>query len=398
MDARVVIVGAGLAGLRVAERLRRAGHTGALTLVGQERHRPYDRPPLSKGFLAGADPTWLRAGDRWDALDLDLRLGVRAHELDLAAGSVTVGADRIPFDRLVIATGVRARVVPAWSLPRVHTLRTLDDAREFRCALSAARRLVVIGAGVLGSEVAAAARRLGLHVDLVDPAPTPLVTALPAALGEVIAGLHRRHGVHLHLGRGVSSIGPDAVELDDGSRLNADVVLVAIGAVPNTEWLEGSGLAVDDGVLTDDTGTASDPRVLALGDVARRAETRRAEHWDNAASTAALVAANVLAEPEARSAARDVPYFWTDQFEVKFQLLGAVGPADVVTVVDGSPDSGRFLALHQDAQGALVGVCAAGDPAAFNRCRRALSEGWSTEDLLAAAPWALSGSAAAPRP
>jgi len=396
----VVVVGAGLAGLRTVERLRRLRYAGKITLVGAEQQLPYDRPPLSKHVLVAAEepqaPVYLRPPARLDALDVDLRLGTRAGGLDLARREVLVDdGPSLSWDRLVLATGVRPRTVPAWApLPGVTTLRTFEDCLGLRSALARTRRLVVVGGGVLGCEAAASARSLGLEVDLVEPLEQPMVRALGADLGSFLADRHRAHGVRLHLGTSVRSITDDQgrmrVELSDGAALDADHVLVAIGSLPNTEWLEGSGLTLDDGVVCDATGATTAEGVYAVGDVARmprgRFGTGRLEHWTSAVDTAHHVAANLLAPTSDRAPFADVPYFWTDQNGLKLQVYGLPSPDDQLHVVDGALDDDSFLALHTRGD-VVTGVSAVGRPAALARSRGLLEKATTLREARAAAPW-----------
>jgi NADPH-dependent 2,4-dienoyl-CoA reductase/sulfur reductase-like enzyme len=362
---RIVVVGASAAGLSTAEALRRGGFEGSVTLVGDEPHLPYDRPPLSKQVLLGTwepERTAFRDGPTYQRLGLDLRLGVTATGLDLAGRTVEVSdGDPLPFDRLVIATGVRpGRLADGHQLTGVHVLRTLDDTLALRADLARASSVVVVGAGFLGSESAAAARTLGLDVTLVDLAPTPLARQFGAELGGWVGDLHRDHGVHVRTGVGVAGLlGDDrvtGVELADGSVLDADVVLVAIGSAPATDWLAGTGIPLDDGVLCDST-CQSVPGVYAAGDVARWYNRRfgrlmRVEHRMNATEQAMAVARNLLDEPTPFA---PVPYCWTDQFDARIQAYGIFPPGTEMSVVQGDPAQRKFVArYHSD--GDLVGV------------------------------------------
>ena len=257
---RIVIVGASLAGLRAAETLRDRGFDGTLTLVGDEPHRPYDRPPLSKQVLQGTwepEQTFFRRKDGYDALGLDMRLGVRATSADLGAKRVTLSDGTFTdYDRLIIATGARVRTLPGIApRPGLLTLRNLDDALVLREALARATRVAVVGAGFIGLEVAASCRARGVEVVAVESLPIPLEPILGPTLGEMIAAMHRDHGVDLRTGVTVADVhGESRVEglaLSDGSRVDADVVVVGIGVVPNTDWLEGSGLQLDNGIVCD---------------------------------------------------------------------------------------------------------------------------------------------------
>lgn len=373
---RIVVAGTGLAGLRTAERLRRLGHEGPVTLVGAEEHLPYDRPPLAKAVLGSADAPRppLRTED-YGPLDLDLRRGVAATGVDTANRRLLVGEDTIPYDHLVIATGVRPRVPGLFaSWAGVHVLRSWEHCVGLRSELAAARTLVVVGAGVLGCEVAATARGLGLDVTLVERLDQPLLPLGPV-LGEHLAAMHRAAGVRLLCATEVVGLKGDGrvsgVELGDGSVLAADVVVVAVGSAPNTEWLDGSGVAVADGVLCDRTGATSAPGVWAAGDVARlphpwAAGTVRFEHWTSAVDTANLVAANILAGDPAELAA--VPYFWTDQYGRRVQCLGLPLPTDEFAVVAGSVAEGRFVA-HFRRDGIVTGAAAIGMPGPLAKCR-----------------------------
>ena len=393
---RIVIVGAGLAGLRAAETLRGRGFDGGVVLVGDEPHRPYDRPPLSKSLLCGdtpALPKSLRDGATYDLLRLDMRLGRRAVRLDDAVHVVQLDDGcEVGYDALVIATGARARRLPLGTgLARVHVLRTIDDCIALRGAFSGARHVTVVGAGFIGCEVAASARRLGLEVTLVEALPTPLARVLGVDLGTAIGQLHRRNGVDVRSGVGVTSIEGAAraerVVLDDGTVLATDVVVVGVGAEPVTDWLSGSGVAVEGGVLCDQYCESTVAGVYAAGDVVRwwhptYQQYVRFEHWTNATEMGVRVAHNLLARRLDRQPFAPVPYFWSDQYSTKVQCLGLPEPADDVRVVAGSLDDDRFLALC-GREGRLSAVVGFGMPAQVMRLRPLLATGSSFEAALA---------------
>ncbi len=358
---RITIVGASLAGLTTAQALRSQGFDGHLTLIGDEEHEPYDRPPLSKQVLAGtrgAADLALAPGPKLADLGLDLRLGRRATELDLEHREVgLLGGERVGFDAVVVATGATPRELPGTpELDGIHLLRTLDDALAIRADLERHPRVVVVGAGFIGAEVASSARGLGLDVTVVEVLPVPLSHALGPAMGEVCAQLHRDNGVDLRCGVAVAGFeGTERVEavvLSDGSRVEADLVVIGVGVRPATDWLVGSGLDLADGVVCDPTLQAvGAPLVYAAGDVARWDHARygeqlRIEHWTNAADQGRAVARNLLADPGAATPFAPVPYVWSDQYKVKIQALGRCRADDVVEVVLGSVDEHRFVALY----------------------------------------------------
>jgi NADPH-dependent 2,4-dienoyl-CoA reductase/sulfur reductase-like enzyme len=401
--AGIVVVGASLAGLRAAEELRRLGYDGRLTLVGDEPHAPYDRPPLSKEVLAG---TWehdkiiltVQAPGGIDGLDVDWRLGVRATGLDPAARTVTL-ADGLAlgYDGLVIATGATPRMLPGGDFAGIHTLRTLDDCLAIREALDAnPRRVVVVGAGFIGSEVAATCRGRGLDVTVVEALPVPLERAVGLEIGALTAEIHREQGVDVRLGVGVDRFeGDDRVErvhLADGTHVDADVVVVGVGVRPMTDWLEGSGLALEDGVVCDATGLAA-PGIVAAGDVARWPSTRfgrsvRVEHWDNAIAMGDHAAARLLAELGDRGAADPppvydpVPWFWSDQYDRKIQLAGLAAGADEMQVIDGSLAERRFAAIYRGGD-RIVGVLAMNRPRLVVTYRPLIERGATWAEALA---------------
>lgn len=413
---RIVIVGASLAGLRAAEELRGQGFGGTITLVGAEPHRPYDRPPLSKHVLAGKQPPEATelgvALGTVDELDLTWRLGESATGLELApsgrGGDVLLGGgERLPFDGLVICTGATPRHLPGTDhLDGVHSLRTLDDCAAIRAALEAGpKRVVVVGAGFIGAEVAATARGLGLEVTLVEALPVPLERGVGPVLGQVVADLHRDHGVDVHLGVGVvrmtAADGSDRVAqvtLTDGSELDVDLVVVGVGVTPNTEWLEGSGVPLDNGVLCDET-CLSVPGVVAAGDVARWpnprfGETMRIEHWDNAVEMGAHAARTLLADAAGTAGEpyAPIPWFWSDQYDKKIQLAGRASAEDDVAVVAGSVEERKFVAFFGRG-GRLVGVLGMSMPAKVMRCRALVDSGATWDEALAAAAPAPEGGA-----
>ncbi len=395
---RVVVVGASLAGLRAAEELRSQGHEGTITIVGDEPHRPYDRPPLSKQVLAGSKPPetteLVAARGPVDDLDLDWRLGQSATGLDVGGRSVLLGGgERLPFDGLVIATGASPKQMPGTDhLQGVHTLRTLDDCAAIRAALLAApRRVAVVGAGFIGAEVAATCRGMGIEVSLIEALPVPLERGLGAAMGEVVADVHRDHGVDVRVGVGVVRIeGAERVErvrLTDGTVLDVDVVVVGIGVTPNTGWLAGSGLTIDNGVVCDATCRAA-PEIVAAGDVARWpnqrfGEVMRVEHWDNAIAMGTHAAGTLLAGPMATAYA-PVPWFWSDQYDRKIQLAGRASSDDEVQVVSGSVEERRFVAFYGRG-GRLVGVLGMNQPAKVMRWRGLVEEGAAWDAAVATA-------------
>lgn len=362
----VLVVGASAAGLATAEALRRKGYTGGLTLLGDEAHPPYDRPPLSKQVLAGTwepDRAHLRGRDALDALGATFVLGDPAVSLDVATRGVRTAAGRVlRADAVVVATGVRPRTLPDQDgLGGVHVLRTLGDAAALRADLRTAARLVVVGDGVLGAEVAATARGLGLDVTLAGPQPAPLAAQLGPFASGLLADLHERHGVALRLGAAVLGLvardGRVAgVRLETGDVLPADVVVVALGAVPNTDWLPADDLTIDNGVVCD-AGCRAAAGIYAVGDVARWRHDGlgvllRLENRTNATEQAAVVADNILGADRTYA---PVPYFWTDQFDAKLQVHGVVAGDAEVSVVDGDVASRRFVALYRRA-GEPVGL------------------------------------------
>ena len=392
---RIAIVGASLAGLRAAESLRRLGYDGELVLVGAEKHLPYDRPPLSKEILQGrwdVDRIGLRRQPYQD-LALDLRLGVRATGLDLAARALVLGdGARERFDALVLATGSSARKLRGQpELPGLHLLRTLDDALAIRTALDARPRVVVVGAGFIGAEVAASCRARGLPVTLVEPLPAPLVRGLGQAMGELCAAIHRDHGVDVRCGVGVSGFqGHQRVErvtLSDHSSVEADLVVVGIGAAPETGWLEDSGLRLDDGVVCDAWCSAA-PGVFAAGDVARWhnplfGEDMRVEHWSNAVEQGSYVAERLAGTDLGAEPFAPVPFFWSDQYDVKIQFAGRMRPDDELRVVAGSLAERKFTALYGRA-GRLTAVLAFSRPRDLAKYRRLIAAGTQFESALAA--------------
>ncbi|HVN37079.1 MAG TPA: FAD-dependent oxidoreductase [Myxococcota bacterium] len=393
----IVVVGASLAGIRCAEALRRQGYGGRLVLVGDEPHRPYDRPPLSKEVLRGErapEQLALVKPEAFDALRLDLRLGVRAESLDLTSRAVRLaGGESIRFDGLVIATGARARALPgAPPLRGIHVLRTLDDALAIRAELEARPRVAVVGAGFIGAEVAASCRARGLDVTLIEALPHPMARVLNREVGLLCAAAHRDAGVDVRLGVGVAALEGGArverVRLQDGSAVAADVVVVGIGALPETRWLETSGLELHDGVVCDATLCVA-PAVVAAGDVARwlhpgYGEHIRLEHWTNAVEQADAAATRLLARPEHAVPYAPVPFVWSDQYDLKIQATGLIRPDDEMFVGHGTLAERRFVAYF-GRKGRLTGALAVNRVRQLMATRRMLREGVSFEDAIASA-------------
>ncbi|MYB24035.1 MAG: oxidoreductase [Acidimicrobiia bacterium] len=391
----VIVVGASLAGMRAAESLRREGFDGAITVVGDETDAPYDRPPLSKQVLAGEWATErIALYDAASLADLRLtwRLGARAVSFEAASRTVTLAdGERLAADGVVIATGARPRTLRgAEGLAGVYTLRTLADSLAVRAEFDAGpQRVVVVGAGFIGAEVAATARGRGLDVTMVEMAETPLERVLGAEMGRVCAEVHADHGVDLRTGVGVESITgagrAEQVVLSDGARLEADVVVVGVGVVPNTDWLASSGLEIDDGVVCDETCLAA-PGVVAAGDVARWpnrlfGESMRVEHWDNAVEQGMAAARRLLAAGGATEPFAPVPWFWSDQYDRKIQLAGRSGPDDEVVVVTGSLEERRFAAIYGRA-GRIVAVLGFNRPRHVMQYRRLIASGATWDEAL----------------
>lgn len=394
MDS-IVVVGASLAGLRAAETVRREGFTGRLVLVGAEPHLPYDRPPLSKELLAGDwehDQIVLRRTP-YENLELELRLGTPATALDLDRRTVTVGGVDLGFDGLVIATGASPRTLPAQpDLDGVFTLRTIDDCHRLRKRLDEGPRVCVIGAGFIGAEVAATCRKRGLEVTVLEALPVPMMRGVGPVLGEVLAALHRDQGVDLRCDVGVEGFAGDGrverVLLAGGETVECDVLLVAIGVAPETGWLEGAGLMLENGVVCDETLLAA-PGVVAAGDVARwpnpcfDGEVMRIEHWTNAAEQGVYAGERLLryARGEPAEPFAPVPFVWSDQYDVKIQCAGRFGGDDRMEIVSGSVESRRFVAIFERA-GRISGVLGFSEPRRVMQYRRMVSERASFDAAL----------------
>ena len=392
--SRLVTVGASLAGLRAAQAARKAGFDGALVMVGEERHLPYTRPPLSKELLAG-EHSVDRVGLPCDTLDAEWRLGVPAASLDRGRRRVVLAdGEEVAYDRLILATGSRPRLWPGAGadLDGVHVLRNLEDALALRAAFDRGPRVAIVGAGFIGCEVAQTARKEGLDVTLIDIADTPMLP-LGAELGGWCADLHRSHGVGLRLGSGVAALVGDgrveAVELAGGERIEADVVLVGLGALPNTEWLAGSGLRADPGLECDATLTAAgDPDILGAGDIVSwphplaDGEAVRIEHWTVAAEQGQLAGRNALVAPDERKPYDAPSYFWSDQYDAKIQSLGLPGRASRLEVLESTPDGSRMV-YGGERDGRLVGIVAINAARRLGSYRLALADPPPFEELRA---------------
>lgn len=395
---RVVVVGASLAGLSALEALRAAGYEGELVAVGAEASLPYDRPPLSKQVLQGVwapEQANLRDAAHYDPLEIDWRLGRRAAALDLDRRAVELDdGEPLAFDGLVIATGASPRTLPDTPpLDGVFVLRTLEDCLALRKDLEGGPRVCVVGGGFIGAEVAASCRTRGLEVTVLEALPAPLARAFPAEMGAACAALHRDHGVDLRTSVGVEGLEGSArverVRLAGGGSVPADVVVVGVGVVPATDWLESSGLELRNGVVCDETCATAAPGVVAAGDIARWpnplfGEEMRIEHWSNAVEQGAAAAKRLLTSDEAAEPFAPVPYFWSDQYDTKIQFLGRSAPDDEVAVVDGSLEDGRFVALFGRA-GRLVGALAFNRPRQLMAYRRLIAGAISWDDALAKA-------------
>jgi len=340
----VVVVGAALAGVRTVQELRQAGFEGGITLVGAEAHEPYDRPPLSKQVLSGSWPVEraaLTTSRALSDLGVDVRLGVRAVAVEDGVVVLDDG-ERIPFTELVIATGVSARRLPGQpESPSVHVLRTLEDALALKAHLEKAQSLLVIGGGFIGAEVAAVARAQGRDVTMVEALPLPFARVLGEKVATHCAELHRANGVRILTDARITRFADDGgaigVELEDGLRLESDCVLVGVGTVPNTQWLRTSGLPNSNGVPCDTLGrVVGHPNVYAVGDVAAwldplTMEYLRVEHWTSATEQARIVAHAIVGHPPAVWASL-MPYFWSDQYCTKLQLVGRPERATAVSL------------------------------------------------------------------
>ncbi|MEW1931329.1 FAD-dependent oxidoreductase [Rhodococcus sp. NPDC079359] len=388
---KIVIVGAGLAGIRTAEHCRRAGFDGELVLIGDEPHLPYDRPPLSKKVLRGdaldstLEPEQFFADNR-----IDLRLGTSVSGLDTETRTITLqDGSSIGYDNLVIATGLRPRRLRGLAdLAGVHVLRSMDDCVGIRAELNDARAALVVGGGFIGCEVAASLRDLGHDVTLVEPQNTVLESVLGTVIGGLVQRLHTERGVKVLTGVGVDSwIGGDRVQgavLSDESSVTADIVVVGIGSTPATDWLRGSGLTVSDGIEADGTGRTSSPHVWAVGDVASwdlPGVSHRAEHWSNVLDQVKLMVPSLLGA-EVAAGTPGVPYFWSDQYDMKIQALGTPSALDRVTVVE---DDGRKFLAYYDRGGRLTAVVGAGMGGKVMKMRAAVASGASMDELGAVA-------------
>ncbi len=381
----VAVVGASLAGLSAVRALRKQGYDGRILVIGEEVHRPYDRPPLSKEFLAGQiDEPSLALEAAGEDLAAEWLLGSRAVALGGPARAVLLeDGTTVPADGIVVATGAAARRLTGGDgLQGVHVLRTLEDARALRADLGRGGRVVVVGGGFIGAEVASTARGLGLDVTMVQAGPTPLAGSLGTAMGELVSLLHTDHGVRLSCGVGVRELTGgsrvDAVVLEDGRALPADTVVVGVGARPRVEWLAGSGVALENGVLCDAAGATTLPGVVAVGDCAAWYDPvagghRRVEHWTGARERATTAVATLLASGGAthRSAPRP-PYFWSDQYGVRIQFTGHRSEADTVAVEEGAADDRSFVAVYRRA-GHPVAVLGVNRPRPFMQWRRRLA-------------------------
>lgn len=383
-QAKIVIVGGGLAASRIAEQLRRAEHTGEIVIVSDEVHLPYDRPPLSKDVLHKEDHSFgdvtLKPQEFYDENNITLKLGSAVTAVDTGARTVTLAdGSTVDYGELVIATGLVPKRIPSFpDLPGIHVLRNYGESQALRSEAATARRAVVIGAGFIGCEVAAGLRNLGVDVVLVEPQPQPLASVLGEQIGALVTRLHRGEGVDVRTGVGVVELrGADRVQqvvLADGTEIDTDLVIVGIGSRPAVDFLAGSGITVDNGVICDNVGRTSAEHVWALGDVASWRDATghqaRVEHWSNVAEQARVLVPSMFGQevPEAVV----VPYFWSDQYDVKIQCLGEPEADDVVHVVE---DDGRKFLAYYERDGVVVGVVGGGMPGKVMKARAKIASG-----------------------
>lgn len=395
MLREVVVVGGSLAGLRAVESLRSGGYEGSITVIGAEPHQPYDRPPLSKRLLSGeweADRIALRKPDDMGSLDVTWRLGVAASGLDLEQRVVRLAdGEEVAFDGLIIATGTTPRRLPGQTdFAHVTELRGLDDALDLRARIAdGGKRVAIIGAGFIGLEVAATARDLGNDVVVLEGAEAPLMRGLGAEMGAAVAAVHADHDVEIRCNTKIEGFGDGVVLVDGGWHEECDVVVVGIGVVPETSWLDGSGLTLDDGVRCAPDLNAGAPRVYAAGDIVRwhnplYGEEMRVEHWTNAAEQGALAAGNLLAEDAQQETTpyAPVPFFWSEQYDRRIQFLGHSKPGDEPLIVAGSVEERKFAALYRRGD-RLSGVLGVNMPRHVMPFRNQLLERVSWDDAVA---------------
>lgn len=358
-----VIVGGGLAGAKAAEALRGQGYDGELVLIAEERHRPYERPPLSKGYLAGKssrEEVYVHPENWYREHDVDLRLGSTAVAIDRGQRQVRLAdGGQVDYASLLLATGSSPRRLPVAGADSALYLRRVEDADAIRATFGAGRRLVIIGGGWIGLEVAATARQAGCEVTVVEAAELPLLRVLGPELAAVFANLHRSNGVRLELGATLAEITQKGAVLADGTLIEADTVVVGVGITPNTELAADAGLDVDNGVLVDASLRTSDPNIVAAGDVANALHPLfgrhiRVEHWANALNQPAVAAAAMLGGTEVYD---ELPYFYTDQFDLGMEYIGHVEPAGYDRVViRGDTSSGEFIAFWLRENRLLAGM------------------------------------------
>jgi len=395
MAGKVVIVGAGQAASSTAGFLRQFGHEGPIVIIGDEALAPYQRPPLSKAWLKGeieADELLLRADDFYALDNIDLQTGVRALELDLAGRRVVTDAGAETYDQLVLATGARARTLPmpGSDLAGVHTLRTAADALAIKAELAPGRRLAVIGAGYVGLEVAASARALGTEVVVIEREPRVLARVAAPPLSAFFETYHREHGVAFELGAHIAGLEGASrvhgVRLADGRLLVADVVLVGVGAIPNTELAEAAGIACANGIVVDLEARTSAPHVFAAGDCTFRPlplyhRTFRLESVPNAIEQGRQAAAAITGRP---APAAECPWFWSDQYDLKLQIAGIAFDADQL-VTRGEPASARFAVFHLK-DGQILAVEAVNAAAEFMGGRMLILSGKTVDPARLADP------------
>ena len=389
-----VIVGASVGGVRAAQALRSEGYDKDIILVGDEHELPYDKPPLSKGLLAGtatSDSLRLLTPDAADRDGIQLILGHRATRLDVASSRVDLeDHESLFFERLIVATGARARPSPWGERPGIHIVRTLRDAQGLREDLLMGGHVVVVGGGFVGAEVASTARLLDLQVTMVDPLPVPMSRVLNPEIGAWFIDLHDRHGVRSMFGVGVEGIEGDRgdfrVMLTDGSEIAAAVVVIGIGAEPNDGWLRSSGLVVDNGLVCDQYCQAIDaPNVFGVGDVARwfhpgYGAEMRVEHWTNAVDQAVCVAHNI-AHPDDRRAYAPIEYVWSDQHDWKIQVVGRTSGNAQHVLVGQPADDNRFAVLYTKDGITMSGAAVVNWPRALITCRKALRDDAQVRDV-----------------